>query len=97
MQVSRASASSTRTASTRSGAAAAAMAGAPVSGVAPVSAAENGFSDGAPPPPYPQFAAEEEDAPESLIDAIDPEMVYRTAAAVLRREGMLGLLLNRHA
>ena len=99
MKVNRASASSMRSASVRSDGAADAVVGAPVSGIAPIAAAENGLSDEAPPRPFRQFPAEEEeeDAPESLIDAIDPSMVYRAAAALLRREGMIGLLLNRTA
>jgi len=97
MKVNRASASSMRSASVRSDGAADAVVGAPVSGIAPIAAAENGLSDEAPPRPFRQFPAEEEDAPESLIDAIDPSMVYRAAAALLRREGMIGILLNRTA
>jgi hypothetical protein len=73
------------------------MAGAPVSGVAPVAAAENDFAEGSPRGPYPPMPAEEDDAREGLIDAIDPDMAYRAAAALLRREGLVGLLLNRHA
>ena len=97
MQVNRASTSSMRSASVRSDGAAAAMAGAPVSGVAPIGAMENGLSDHAPPPPFVQLQAENDAAPEGLIDAIDPAMAYRAASAMLRRQGMIGLLLNRNA
>ena len=96
MQVSRASASSIRSGSVRSDAAGAVMSP-QVSGVAPVGAAENGLSDEAPPRSYPHFIPEEDGSPERLIDAIDPKMVYRAAASVLGREGMVGLLLNRNA
>lgn len=97
MQVNRASASSMRSGSVRSDAANVVMS-APVSGVAPVAAAENGLSDNRPPPPYPHFLPEEEEGlSERLIDAIDPKMVYAAAASVLCREGMIGLLLNRNA
>jgi hypothetical protein len=70
---------------------------APVSGVAPVGAAENELSDNPPPPPHPHFLPEEEGSPERLIDAIDPNLVYAAAASLLRRQGMTGLLLNRNA
>ena len=96
MQVNRASASSTRSGSVRSDSASGVM-NAQVNGVAPVGAVENGLPDKAPPRPYPQFVSEEEDPAERLIDAIDPNMVYRAAASVLGREGMIGLLLNRNA
>lgn len=96
MQVSRASASSLRSGSVRSDGARA-VTGAQVSGIAPVGAAENGLSDGAPPPPYAPLLSEEDGPAERLIDAIDPNMVYAAAASVLRREGMIGLLLNRNA
>lgn len=95
MQVNRASASSTRSASVRTDAAGAAIAAA-VSGVAPIGATENGLSDDPPPPPY-HFVLEDDGAPEQLIDAIDAGQVYRVAASMLRREGMVGLLLNRNA
>ena len=96
MQVNRASASRTRSGSVRSDAAGAALSP-QVSGIAPVGAAENGLSDEAPPRSYPQFVPEEDGSPERLIDAIDPNMVYRAAASVLGRQGMIGLLLNRNA
>lgn len=68
-----------------------------MSGIAPVTAAENDFADGSRRPPYPPVPTEEGEAPEGLIDAIDPDMARRAAAAVLRREGLVGLLLNRNA
>lgn len=94
MQVNRASVSSLRSPSRTD---AAATVGAPVNGVAPIAGAENGLSDESPARPSPHFRQEEDDAPEGLIDAIDPTMVYRVASSVLRREGMIGLLLNRNA
>jgi hypothetical protein len=97
MQVNRASASNMRSGSVRTDATGVAMASAPLSGVAPISAAENGLSDEPPPPPFTQFLPEEDDAPERLIDAIDPAMAYRAASSMLRRQGMVGLLLNRNA
>jgi hypothetical protein len=96
MQVNRASVSAMRSGSVRSDPAGAAMS-TQVSGIAPVGAAENGLSDEAPPRPYPQFLPDEEGAGDRLMDAIDPERVYAAAASVLRRGGMIGLLLNRHA
>jgi len=95
MQVNRASASNMRSASVRTDAAAAA--GASVGGVAPISAAQNGLSDEPPPPPFPEVTPEEAEEPARLIDAIDPNLVYRAALSVFRREGMMGLLLNRNA
>ena len=92
MQVNRASTLSLRSASARTDAAAVASA----SGVAPIAATENGLADDAPPPP-PQFQHEEDGAPEQLIDAIDAAMAYRAASSLLRRQGMVGLLLNRNA
>ena len=96
MQVNRASASSIRSGSVRSDSAGGVL-HAQVGGIAPVGAAENGLSDEAARRPYPQFVPDEDDLPERLIDAIDPNMVYRAAASVLGREGMIGLLLNRNA
>jgi hypothetical protein len=96
MQVNRASASRMRSGTVRSDAANV-VTSAPVSGVAPVGAAENGLSDNPPPPPYPHFLPEEDSSAERLIDAIDPNRVYAAAASVLRRGGMVGLLLNRNA
>jgi len=95
MQVNRASAA-LRTGSVRSDAASVAPR-AQVSGIAPVGSAENDLTDHRPPLPYPHALPEAEDAPERLLDAIDPQMVYAAAASLLRREGMVGLLLNRNA
>jgi hypothetical protein len=95
MQVNRASVSSLRSASVRADAAAAA--GAPVSRIAPVSAAQHDLSDEPPPPPYPEFPSEEDEAPVELTDAVDPGRAYRAARSVFHREGMIGLLLNRNA
>lgn len=96
MQVNRASALRMGSGSVRSDAAGAAVR-TQASGIAPVDAAENSLSDEAPPRSYPVFVAEGEEAPERLMDAIDLNMLYRAAASVLRREGMVGLLLNRNA
>lgn len=97
MQVNRASATSMRSTSARSDVASA-HAPASVAGIAPVSAAENGLSDGLPPPPFQEFLErDEEDAPAQLIDAIDPGRAYSAAMSLLRRQGMVGLLLNRTA
>jgi hypothetical protein len=95
MQVNRASTLSLRSASARTDSAASAMGGEPVNGVAPIAGAENGLSDDAPPPRT--FVREEGDPPEQLIDAIDPDIAYRAASSMLRRQGMVGLLLNRNA
>jgi len=95
MQVNRASAAM-RTGSVRSDAASVAPR-TRVSGVAPAGATENDLTDHRPPMPYPHVLSEAEDAPERLLDAIDPKMVYAAAASLLRREGMVGLLLNRNA
>lgn len=94
MQVNRASASSMRTGSVRADAA---VLNREVSGIAPVGATENALSDEAPPQPHLHFLPEEDDISERLIDAIDPNKVYAAAASMLRREGMVGLLLNRNA
>ena len=95
MQVNRASASSMRSGSVRADAASG-VTRAQVRGVAPVGGAENELANHPPPSPYPHFIPEAEDA-ERLLDAIDPKMVYAAAASLLRREGMVGLLLNRNA
>jgi len=97
MQVNRASATSMRSASARTDGASA-HAPASVGGIAPVSAAENGLADGLPPPPFQEFLEKEDgEAPERLIDAIDPARAYNAAMSLLRRQGMVGLLLNRNA
>jgi len=93
MQVNRASASSTRSASGRTDAAA----GTQVGGIAPISAAQNGLSDEPPPPPFPEYRPEDDETPASLIDAIDPDRTYRAAQSMFGRQGMIGLLLNRNA
>ena len=95
MQVNRASASSIRSASVRTDAGA--VTGASVSGIAPISAAQNGLSDEPPPPPVHEFPHEDNEEPGLLIDAIDPNRVYRAALSVFGRQGMIGLLLNRNA
>ncbi len=97
MQVNRASATNMRSTSVRTDGASASAQGA-VDGIAPVAGAENGLSDGLPPPPFQEFLErDEEDAPAQLIDAIDPGRAYSAAMALLRRQGMVGLLLNRNA
>jgi hypothetical protein len=97
MQVNRASATSTRSASARSDGASA-HASASIEGIAPVSGAENGLADGLPPPPFQDYLErDDEDAPPQLIDAIDPGRAYSAAMSLLRRQGMVGLLLNRTA
>ena len=95
MQVNRASASSTRSAPVRTDAAG--VAGASVGGIAPITAAQNSLSDEPPPPPVHEFPNEENEEPGLLIDAIDPNRVYRAALSVFGRQGMIGLLLNRNA
>lgn len=97
MQVNRASTTSMRSASVRAdGASAHALVS--VAGIAPVSGAENGLTDGLPPPPFQEFLEkDEEDIPEQLIEAIDPGRAYKAAMSLLRRQGMVGLLLNRNA
>lgn len=97
MQVNRASATSMRSASVRTDGASM-HAPTSVAGIAPVSAAENGLTDGLPPPPFQEFLEkDEEEISEQLIDAIDPGRAYKAAMSLLRRRGMVGLLLNRNA
>ena len=97
MQVSRASANAPRTASVRTDAARGDVPES-VSGIAAVEAAENGLANGdPPPPPFAEFFEREDHPPERLIDAIDPALAYRAATSLLRRQGMVGLLLNRNA
>jgi hypothetical protein len=96
MQVNRASATSLRATSVRTDASAA-IVSAPVDGVAAVAGGENDLSDQAPRQHFPQLVQDDDVAPESLIDAIDTNMIYHAATALLRREGMVGLLLNRNA
>jgi hypothetical protein len=99
MQVSRASATATRTASVRTDAARGDVPDT-VSGIAPIEAAENGLANGEREPQQPPFAdyfERDDHSPERLIDAIDPALAYRAATSLLRRQGMVGLLLNRNA
>jgi hypothetical protein len=95
MQVNRASSTAMRTGSIRMDAASAAVPN--VAGVAPAAAAEDSLSDEPPPSAFLPYAADEDGAPERMIDAIDPELAYRAAVSLLRRQGMVGLLLNRNA
>jgi len=96
MQVNRASATSMRSTSPRTEGTSV-NASPTVGGVAPVSGVENGLADNLPPPPFPEFPERDDDAPERLIDAIDPARAYSAAMSLLRRQGMVGLLLNRNA
>ena len=96
MQVNRASATSMRSTSARTDGTSA-HASAAVGGIAPVSGAENGLADNLPPPPFQEFLERDDDTAERLIDAIDPTRAYNAAMSLLRRQGMVGLLLNRNA
>ena len=97
MQVNRASTPSIRSTSART-AVASTHASAPVSKIDGIAAAENGLTDGLPPPPFETPPKKDDgEIPERLIDAIDPERTYKAATSLLRRQGMVGLLLNRNA
>jgi hypothetical protein len=97
MQVNRSSASGLRSTSIRMDAANTGVAPATVGGIAPAAASDDSLSDGTPRPPLVPYALEDELGPDRMLDAIDPDLAYRAAISVLRREGMIGLLLNRNA